>query len=102
REGALMMIPGECPGAAGAAAVAREREVEGHRTQASDLSGPARRACHLPACESRARRIAQFVAQENPERAALARRKAETARRGQVGFTGKLRHHGRESADISC
>ena len=92
------MIPGECPGAAGAAAVACEREREGGAAEAAELIRHAGRGRDLPARMRGARRIAGLVAQQQPEAAALARREREPPRRGEIRRIAELRHHGRERA----
>src|ERR1051325_8726987 len=91
-----MMIPGEGPGAAWTAAVAGEREMEGRRSEAAKLVRHAWGTGDLPAREGGARRIAHFVTQQNPERAALAGCGAKSPRRGQVSLAGKLCHDRRE------
>ena len=73
------MIPRKCPGAAGAAAVAGEREMERRGSEAAELIRHAWGTGDLPACEGSTRCIAHLVTQQQTERAALTRRKAEAA-----------------------
>src|SRR5881396_3427240 len=94
-----MVIPGECPGAAWAAAIAQKREPEGGAAEAAEFVRHARCAGNLPARTCRARRVARLVAQQQTERTALARREREPPRRGQVSLA-KLRHDADERAAL--
>src|SRR4051812_14384135 len=95
-----MMVPRECPGAAGATAVAGEREVESGGPEAAELIRHARRGGDLPAREGGARRLAQLVAQQQAEGAALACCQRKTARCREVGLAAYFCHYCRERAAL--
>ncbi len=93
-----MMIPTDSPGAARTAAVAQKREREGGAAEPAEFIRHARRGSDAPARARRARRGIRLVAEQKTEPAAVARRKREPPRCGEVRRRRKLRHHGRERA----
>src|SRR6185295_6497835 len=95
-----MVIPRNCPPAAGSAPVSCQRENESGAAEAAELVRLAGRGRNLPARMRGARRIAGLVMQQQAERTALARRKRESPRRGEINLAMQFRDHGRQRAAL--
>src|ERR1044072_2382398 len=95
-----MMIPNESPGAAWAAAIARQTERESGAAKSAELIRDARCSRDLPACARDAWRCARLVTQQQPDAAAVPGGKRKPPCRGQIRRIGEFRHHGRECAAL--
>src|SRR5258708_8833913 len=95
-----MMIPNESPGAAWAAAIARQRERESGAASAGELIGHAWCGSDLPARARDTWGVARLVTQQKGDAAAVPGGKRKPPCRGQVRRIGKFRHHGRERAAL--
>ena len=95
-----MVIPRNCPPAARSAPVSCQRENESGAAEAAELVRLAGRGRDLPARMRGARRIAGLVMQQQAERTALAGRKRQPPRRGEINLAVQFRDHGRQRAAL--